>query len=157
MPTILEYNITCGLSALSFDGIGLFNNTVNTSHSTFCIPVHHPILGADTLRYEVPSAVTRIRMKDSWSDRNNSEWNLVFCSTVSLLCVIHQTSYNICVVRVIPFWPCLLIKWEASKLIFRGQINLEQLYCHFWCACKYSLKLAKSSCYKFTLIGSVEC
>lgn len=72
VPTILEYNITQGLSALYFDGTGLFNN-IEQIHSTLCIPFHHIILGANTLRYSVPSAVTRIRIKDSWSDRNNFE------------------------------------------------------------------------------------
>lgn len=67
--------------------------SIEQIHSTFCIPFHI-ILGANTLRYEVPSAVRRVRFKDSWSDRNNSEWNLVFCCTVSLLCVTHQTWYH---------------------------------------------------------------
>lgn len=50
VPTVLEYNITHGLSALNFDGTGLFNN-IEQIHSTFCIPFHHIILGANTLRY----------------------------------------------------------------------------------------------------------
>lgn len=50
VPTVLEYNIARGLSALNFDGIGIFNNTKQI-HSTFCIPFHHIILGANTLRY----------------------------------------------------------------------------------------------------------
>lgn len=72
VPTILEYNITPGLSALNFDAIGHFNNTKQIDF-TLCIPFHHIILGANTLRYQVPSAVMRIRIKDSWSDRNNFE------------------------------------------------------------------------------------
>lgn len=50
VPIILEYNITCGLSALNFDGIELFNN-IEQIHSTSCIPFHQIILGANTLRY----------------------------------------------------------------------------------------------------------
>lgn len=49
VPTILEYNITRGLSALNFDGIGLFNN-IKQIHSTCCIPFHHIMLGANNLR-----------------------------------------------------------------------------------------------------------